>query len=178
MPRIAPAVPGSDVGTLWLVGMMGSGKSTVAALVAERLGRRVVDTDAEVAVESGRSVAEFLADDPDGFRAAEHRIVVAVAGDAVVVACGGGVVLDDRSVATMRATGLVVWLDTPVDVLADRVGAGNGRPLLGADPRADLARIALERQGRYREAAHAMVAGGGNPAEVAEAVMVAWSSSS
>jgi len=172
------ALPDSEMGTLWLVGMMGSGKTTVAALVGERLRRPVVDTDAAVATESGRSVEAWLAQDPAGVRAAEHRAIAAVAGAEHVVACGGGVVLDDASVATMRATGLVVWLDAPVDALADRVGAGPGRPLLGADPEADLARIAAARQDRYRDAAHVVVAATGSPEDVAEAVMAAWASSS
>ncbi|MBI5158143.1 MAG: shikimate kinase [Acidimicrobiia bacterium] len=166
------------MGTLWLIGMMGSGKTTVAALVGERLRRPVVDTDAVVAEQSGRSVAAWLVEDAAGFRAAERHAVAAVAGADAVVACGGGVVLDDASVATMRATGLVVWLEAPVEVLADRVGSGSGRPLLGADPEADLARIAAARLDRYRDAAHVTVAASGNPQDVAEEVMAAWASSS
>jgi shikimate kinase len=164
------------MGTLWLVGMMGSGKTTVAALVGERIHRRVVDTDAVLAAESGRSVAAWLAEDPAGFRAAERRTIAAVAGAEKVVSCGGGVVLDDASVATMRATGLVVWLEAPVDVLADRVGATSDRPLLGPDPKSDLARIAAARRDRYRDAAHVVVPATGGPEDVAEAVMAAWAS--
>lgn len=166
------------MGTLWLIGMMGSGKTTVAALVGERLRRPVVDTDAVVAEQSGRSAGEWLVEDAAGFRAAEHHAVAAVAGAEVVVACGGGVVLDDASVATMRATGLVVWLEAPVEVLANRVGSGSGRPLLGADPAADLATIAAARRDRYRDAAHVAVAASGSPEDVAEEVMAAWASSS
>ena len=116
------------MGTLWLIGMMGSGKTTVAALVAERLRRPVIDTDAVVAAESGRSVMALLAQDPAGFVPLSSAAVAAVAGRmrwwlAGVVWCS-----TDAAVATMRATGLVVWLDAPVDVLADRVGAGSAAP--------------------------------------------------
>jgi len=166
------------MGTLWLVGMMGSGKTTVATLVGRRLGRPVADTDDMVATASGRSVAEWLAAEPEGFRAAEQQAIAALAGGDRVVACGGGAVLDDASVARMRATGLVVWLEAPPEVLAERVGTGAGRPLLGSDPQADLARIAAERQERYRDAAHVVVAAAGSPDDVAEAVMAAWASSS
>ena len=160
--------------TLWLVGMMGSGKSTVARLIGAELGREVIDTDAVVADSTGRSVVDWLTTDPDGFRDAERRAVLTVAGHEVVVACGGGVVLDEGVVAAMRASGLVVWLDAAVGVLARRVGNGEGRPLLGGDPEAALARIMDERRACYQAAAHVTVAAQGDAAEVAEGVRSAW----
>jgi shikimate kinase len=75
----------------------------------------------------------------------------------------------------MRATGVVVWLDAPVDVLAARVGAGEGRPLLGADPHAALVEILAQRATRYRAAAHVVVSADGDPGVVASRVVEAWS---
>jgi shikimate kinase len=161
-------------GTLWLVGMMGSGKSTVGPLVAEALGRSFVDLDATIAARTGREVPELVAADEPGFRAAEEAAVREVAGREVVVATGGGVILDDRNVAAMRASGVVVWLEAAEDVLASRLGDGAGRPLLGDDPRDALHRIMGERVDAYRSAAHCVVAAGGAPADVAERVVAAW----
>ncbi|HLE39742.1 MAG TPA: shikimate kinase [Acidimicrobiia bacterium] len=166
------------MGTLWIVGMMGSGKTTVAGLVAAALGRPLVDTDETVVAATGRSIPDWFSADLDGFREAERAAVMAAAGRAVVVACGGGAVLDEGSVAAMRRSGLVVWLDVPVAALTERVGSGSGRPLLGEDPAHDLERIRTARLAAYRAAAHVTVPGTGGPGEMAEAVIAAWKISS
>lgn len=156
--------------------MMGSGKSTVAPLVAARLGWRVLDTDGEISAASGRPIRDFLSGGLAAFRATERAVVAAAAsapGD-MVVACGGGVVLDPASVTAMRASGMVLLLDAPVPVLHGRIGSGEGRPLLGGDVSAGLESILEERKDLYRGAAHAVVAAGGSVDEVVEAVMAAW----
>ena len=155
--------------------MMGSGKTTVGELLAERLGLPFHDTDAVVEEATGRTVAELFAEGEAVFRTAETEAVRSLAGSDAVVACGGGVVLDDGNVATMRATGLVVWLDAPVSVLSVRVGDGEGRPLLDDDPGAGLERIASERRDRYEAASHLRVeATHHDPDETAEEVAAAW----
>jgi shikimate kinase len=168
------------VGKIWLIGMMGSGKTTVAPLVALRLGWRVLDTDTAITAESGRPITDWFPADLAEFRAAERSLVASAAADPgdLVVACGGGVVLDAESVALMRAGGMVVCLDAPVPVLAVRVGSGTGRPLLGGDAAADLDAILTERMDLYRGAAHTVVAAGEAPEAVAEAVVAAWRNSS
>ena len=155
--------------------MMGAGKSTVAPLVAAGLGWPVLSTDEAVARRGGRSLADWLTDDPAGFRAAERAAVAdaAAAGGDLVVDCGGGVVLDADSVAVMRSTGLVLWLEVPRDVLQRRVGSGESRPLLGGDP-ARVAAILAEREDLYRGAAHVTLNGADDAAVVAEEVMAAW----
>jgi len=165
------------VATLWLVGMMGSGKTTVARIVADTLGSRWFDTDDEVAARTGRPAGDVLAEDESRFRAIEREVVVALAGTDAVVACGGGVILDQDSVASMRAGGLVVWLDVPVATLASRVGDGSGRPLLADGPAEALERIAAARGALYREAADVVIEGTGAPEEVAGRVVEAWTSS-
>jgi shikimate kinase len=164
------------MGRIWLIGMMGSGKSTVAPVVASLLGWRVLDTDAEIVARSGRLIGEWFPVDLAAFRSEEHDLLKTTAAslDDVVVACGGGVVLDPESVAVMRSTGMVVCLDAPVPVLGVRVGDGGGRPLLGGDVAADLDAILKERMDLYRAAAHAVVPAEATPEEVAKAVVAAW----
>lgn len=161
--------------TLWLTGMMGAGKSTVAPLVAERLGRAWHDTDRMVEQRSGETVEALFERGEGAFRSEEAAAVRSVAGEPVVVACGGGVVLDDALIADMRVGGVIVWLRVPSDVLAAR--SVPDRPLLQADPKA-LGRILRERDDRYREAADVVVDGVGPSAEVADRVVAAWSISS
>jgi shikimate kinase len=166
------------VATLWLVGMMGSGKTTVAPLAAAALGVRWFDTDDEVAARTGRPAAEIVAEDETRFRAVERDVVATLAGEEAVVACGGGVVLDPTSVAVMKDTGVVMLLDVPIASLTVRVGEGAGRPLLADGPAEALARIAAARRSAYRAAADVVVDGTGAPEEVAARVVGAWASSS
>jgi len=161
--------------TLWLIGMMGAGKSTVAPLVAELLGRDWHDTDRMVEQRSGERVEALFDRGEEAFRTEEAAAVRSVAGEPVVVACGGGVVLDDALIADMRVGGMIVWLAAPLDVLAAR--SMPGRPLLEADPEA-LGRILREREHRYRAAADVVVDGAGPSVEVADRVVAAWSISS
>lgn len=160
--------------TLWLVGMMGSGKTTVAPMVAARTGRSWIDTDAEIERHTGAAVGELVAADEPRFREMERSEVARIAGVDAVVSCGGGVVLDDASVALMRATGMVVHLEASPGVLVQRVGAGEGRPLLSGGVETSLRRIHGERAVSYREAAHVVVDADADPETVAERVLEAW----
>ncbi len=161
---------------IWLVGMMGSGKSTVAPMVGGMLGWQVVDTDAAIEADVGRAVPEWFSADLAAFRAAERAVILQAAAraDDLVVACGGGAVLDAESVAAMRANGMVVFLEAPVGVLEVRVGSGDGRPLLDAGASQSLAAILAERIDLYHAASHAVVPAGEPPQEVAELVVGAW----
>jgi shikimate kinase len=130
-------------GHVVLVGMMGTGKTTVGRLLAEQLGRPFIDTDEAVEARTGRTVAElFEAVGERGFRAEESAVLAAVLADPTpaVVAAAGGSVLDPANRQVIREAGsvggLVVWLRADVAVLARRVASGTHRPLLGDDPAA------------------------------------------
>src|SRR5580700_8126977 len=109
---------------LLLVGMMGSGKTTVGHLAAARLGWPHLDSDAEVERETGQSVPEiFVSQGESAFRAAETAALVrALSVEPVVVSVAGGAVLDSQNRRLIRHSGTVVWLRADVETLADRVG--------------------------------------------------------
>lgn len=147
------------MGHVWLIGMMGSGKSTVGRLVAGRLGRPFYDID-DLVEQTGRaSIAELLAlEGEPRFREREKRAVAeVVTRPAGVVATGGGIVLDPDNVAMMRSSGKTVLLAVDPDVLSRRIVDTDDRPLLtdGKDER--LHTIALERAERYRSSADVVV---------------------
>jgi shikimate kinase len=157
--------------------MMGVGKSTVGRLVAERRGVPFVDLDDEVAETAGRSIPEvFTAEGEVGFRRRESAALTAVAGAAAVVACGGGAVVVAGNVERLRASGMVVWLVAPAEVLEERVGGGAGRPLLAGDEVGrGLRRLGEARAAAYAAAAHHRVGTAGRaPEEVATEVVRRW----
>ncbi len=117
---------------LWLIGMMGSGKSTVAVRTASRLGVDSIDTDEMVERAAGMSIAEiWTRSGESGFRALEKQIVVEAASHAgVIVATGGGAPIDSDSRALIDSVGTTVWLRATPEILGSRLGGGSERPLL------------------------------------------------
>jgi shikimate kinase len=164
-------------GHLLLVGMMGSGKTTVATLLGERTGRPVRDSDAEVERSTGRTVVEIFADEGEGAFREQERLVLERAlqeREPAVIAVAGGAVLDPRNRAAMHEGGTVVWLRAELATLAERVGDGRGRPLLAGDAAAELARLSAVRAPLYAELADVTVdVDRATPEEVADSVLEA-----
>lgn len=161
-----------------LVGMMGAGKSAVGRVCSERLRRPFVDTDAVIEQDHGRTVAEiFQGDGEAAFRLLEARAVASVVRSSIplVIACGGGAVIDPRTRSLLKDTGFVVWLTADPAELASRVGGSPARPLLvGRDAPAVLSDLAEARQEAYRDVADAVVSTNGRDVlEVAEVVLEA-----
>lgn len=144
-----------------LVGLMGSGKTTVGTLLAERLGRPLVDTDAAVETATGRTVREIWLDDGEpAYRVLENGVVVDALASPVpsVIAAAGGVVLSpDNRRALAEAVALVVWLSADPAVLVGRALTGDHRPLLDDDPVGTLRRMADDRHDLYAEVADAVI---------------------
>jgi shikimate kinase len=163
---------------LVLIGMMGTGKSTVGARCAESLDRPFVDTDDVVVQLAGATIPELFEKGEHEFRRHEHAAVAIVAQspEPLVIACGGGAVLDAENRNALRGSGFVVWLQAPVDVLVERIGAGSDRPLL-ADTTARAAtldRLITLREPAYSATADAAVDARGAPDEVADKVLAAF----
>lgn len=116
---------------LYLVGMMGVGKTTVGRTLAARLNYRFFDTDQVVEQASGQSVSELFASQGESaFRATETAVLGQLAPyTRLVVATGGGVVLARKNWSYLHQ-GLVIWLDAPASLLAARLATDGSRPLL------------------------------------------------
>jgi shikimate kinase len=117
--------------SIFLVGFMGSGKSTVGRIVADRLSRPFVDTDERVVAREGRTIEQIFAREGEGyFRAAEWDALREIAASPPpVVATGGGLFLGSLQRRWLRARGLTVWLDASLAACRTRVALGGGRPL-------------------------------------------------
>lgn len=175
------AARAGTVTRVFLIGMMGAGKTTVGSALASRLGWSYLDSDAEIERRRGLTVPEIWRSEGEpAFRAEESAVLAAAAGYAspVVVAVAGGALLEETNRATVRSAGTVVWLRAPLSVLAERVGSGVGRPLLsGPDgvPGA-LAQLCTQREPVYSATADLTIDVAGRlPGEVVGAIVTALS---
>ncbi|MGU3316848.1 MAG: shikimate kinase [Sphingomonas sp.] len=138
-----------------LVGLMGVGKSTVGRRLASRMRLPFVDADVAIEEAAGMSVAEiFERFDEAYFRDGERRVIQRLMdGTPKVIATGGGAFINDETRALILAEATAIWLRAHPDVLAERVGRRDTRPLLrGKDPRRVLADLAAIRNPIYAEA--------------------------
>jgi shikimate kinase len=153
--------PGEAAPHVVLVGLMGSGKTTVGKKVAKLLAHRFVDADVELEARTGRSVADWFAEGEDAFRAVEADLLGSLLGaaDPLVVGAGGGVVTRAANRERLAGAGVaVVYLHGDPAFLASRAQAKPHRPLLaGADPVEVFDRLYDQRDGWYREVADAIV---------------------
>lgn len=153
-----------------LIGMPGSGKSTVGRQLAEILGREFVDCDEALVERVGRSIPEiFAADGEDGFRAAEAETVAEVAAvGGRVIATGGGVIKRAENIRALRQNSLLVFLDKEPETLA----LSDGRPL--SQSLADNLRLYQERYPIYTACADVIIKNDGTPEDAVEKIMAAW----
>lgn len=160
---------------IYLVGCMGSGKSTVGRLLAQVLGREFLDLDEEIVARAGCSISQIFANEGErGFRERESAALREVAQRKdLVVALGGGAVLRDENWKLMRQTGVSIYLKVRPEMLVQRLERESERPLLlGLTPEQRLQRIAeiLERRGARYEQAHFTIENEGTPAEAVAAL--------
>jgi shikimate kinase len=144
------------MGNIWLIGMMGSGKTFVGEKVADRLGLAFIDSDDEVVELSGRSIESLFSEGEAAFRAIEHDVILTIASSQdQVVATGGGSVLNQGNVNAMRASGTTVLLAADAQTLQTRLEGTSDRPLLTTS--GDIATIARKREAVYATSADVVV---------------------
>ncbi|MCP5143455.1 MAG: shikimate kinase AroK [Gammaproteobacteria bacterium] len=146
--------------SIFLIGPMGAGKSTVGRQVAKALGRTFYDSDKEIERRTGASISLiFEVEGEEGFRAREADVIDELTGlPDIVLATGGGAVLNETNRRLLAERGLVVYLRAPLEKLYARTRLDKSRPLLqGDNPRARLTRIVREREPLYRETADLII---------------------
>ena len=163
-------------GNVVLTGFMGTGKSAVGRCLADRLGWTSVDIDTEIITRVGRTIPEiFAAQGEDGFRVVERQVCHDMAQrSGVVIATGGGALLDPGVREAMEASGTVICLTCEEDELVRRLEGETARPLLdgtGPDRRQRIERLLGERSKVYADLPHHIDTTGRSPEEVAAAVV-------
>ncbi len=160
--------------SLYLVGMMGSGKTSTGRPLAERLGYGFVDADAVIEQAAGVSIPEiFDRDGEAGFRSLESQVLSAISQrHSLVVATGGGVVTQPENWGMLHS-GIVIWLDVVPDQLLQRLNADSTvRPLLQTtDPETALNALLNERRPLYAEADLTVVINDETPEAVADGIL-------
>jgi len=138
-----------------LVGMMGTGKTTIGRKLAAALDLPFADADEEIEQAARMSVSEIFEQfGEDYFRDGERRVIARLVGDRPsVIATGGGAFVNDETRALILGKAIAVWLDCDTDVLVERVTRKDTRPLLsGGDPREIVERLKNEREPYYAQA--------------------------
>lgn len=145
---------------IFLVGLMGAGKTTVGRALAKRLNKRFIDSDHEIEARTGASIPLiFEIEGEESFRQREAEVIRDLtAQQDIVLATGGGAILNPESRALLKSRGTVVYLRASVNSILQRTSHDKSRPLLqAADPRKRIEELARQREPYYREVAHVTI---------------------
>jgi len=145
---------------IFLVGPMGAGKSTVGRQLSKATRKRFFDSDKAIEERTGASISLiFDLEGEEGFRRREQSMIDELtAMDEIVLATGGGAVLDENNRASLMSRGFVVYLQAPVDLLVERTSRDRSRPLLQTDDmQARVSELLIERDPIYRQVADTIV---------------------
>lgn len=158
-----PTLVKRSSGNIFLVGMMGAGKTTVGKLLAQQLGKTFVDSDEEIQQRTGVTIPHiFDVEGEAGFRQRETNVIQdLVRLDNLVLATGGGAVLNGQNRDALRGNGIVIYLRSSVHDLWQRTRHDRNRPLLQtADPRATLKNLYEQRDPLYSQVADLVISTG------------------
>jgi shikimate kinase len=172
----AHAMNPADV-NLYLVGFMGTGKSTVGRAVAQKLGFLLLDSDFEIERIEGRTVADIFAQDGEpAFRAMERRFIAeGHPAERTVVACGGGLVVQTGMLDVLKSKGVVVCLHASIETILDRTARHRTRPLLAVDdPEQRVRTLYAERESVYKRSGTVILTDARPLHDIAAHVVRAW----
>jgi shikimate kinase len=158
---------------IYLIGMMGSGKSTVGKTLSEKMHKPFVDLDSEIEKAAGKSISEiFDIDGEEQFRKMETKQLKQYSES--IVACGGGIVLKDENREFINENGIAILLLATMGELTQRLSNSGNRPLLADDNTEEaLTKLWMERQIDYLETANFTIeTDGENPEELTEKILL------
>jgi len=158
---------------IYLIGMMGSGKSTVGKTLSEKMHKPFVDLDSEIEKAAGKSISEiFDIDGEEQFRKMETKQLKQYSES--IVACGGGIVLNDENREFINENGVTILLTASMEELSHRLSDSGNRPLLADDNTEEaLTKLWLERQLHYLNTADFTIeTDGKNPEQLTDEILI------
>lgn len=155
-----------------ITGFMGTGKTTVGRCVAASLQRQFIDTDETIVEDAGKPISQIFADDGEAaFRHIERRICRFYAAQRwLVIATGGGMLVDESNLRVMVASGFVVCLNATPDAIRQRLAGETGRPLFSGDWKSLLEK----RRSAYAKIPHQIDTVGKTPNGIAQEIIELW----
>ena len=162
---------------LYLVGFMGTGKSTVGRAVAHKLGFHMVDSDHEIERQQKKTIPEIFAQEGEAaFRAMERAFIESGhTGERTVVSCGGGLVVQPGMLGMLQSRGVVVCLHASVETILARTSRQQNRPLLVAEnPEERIRTLFAQRESIYRQSGTVILTDSRPLMDIAGHVMRAW----
>ncbi len=163
---------------IYLIGYMGSGKSTIGKQLAMQLGYLFLDTDEVIEQLAGKSVKSIFEDEGEKtFRRRERDLIAFVSElDKVVIATGGGLPVHNNNLQVLLASGITYFIDCPVEVLASRITSNADRPLHSdhktADELAEKIKLRLDTRMKFYQEAHCIIDGHKEPTLIIEQILV------
>lgn len=157
-----------------LVGFMGTGKTTVGRILAEKLNRRFIDVDRKIEENCGMPVGEIFRNKGEVFFRQQELLTIknSLPSGNAVVATGGGAVLNAENIVNLKKHGIMVGLEASADVIIGRIGSDTDRPLLNTPNREEIvSKLLQERASRYRLADFSVDTSMLTPEEVAEKII-------
>ncbi|MFH1092643.1 MAG: shikimate kinase [Candidatus Omnitrophota bacterium] len=158
-----------------LVGFMGTGKSTIAALLAKELQAEYIDLDGKIEEKEGMDIVDIFSQKGElYFRKVEKDIVAKISRDEdKIIACGGGVVLDEENVETIKKNGFMICLEATPEVILKRTKNYKHRPLLNvADPKSKIDELLKKRKPYYAKADYTLDTSGLSTHEVVAQILI------
>ena len=162
---------------LYIVGFMGTGKSTVGRAVAHKLGFHMVDSDHEIERQQKKTIPEIFAQEGEAaFRAMERAFIESGhTGERTVVSCGGGLVVQPGMLGMLQSRGVVVCLHASVETILARTSRQQNRPLLVAEnPEERIRTLFAQREPIYRQSGTVILTDSRPLLDIAGHVMRAW----
>jgi len=162
---------------LYLVGFMGTGKTTIGRAVAQKLGFALLDSDHEIERQQGKTVADIFAQNGEpAFRVMEREFILnGHPAQRTVVACGGGLVVQPGMLAVLLGKGVVVCLHASIESILARTARQRSRPLLNVeDPEQRVRTLYAQREPIYKQAGTVILTDARPLQDIASHVMRAW----
>ncbi|WP_158095103.1 shikimate kinase [Gottfriedia luciferensis] len=158
--------------SIYLVGFMGCGKTTVGKELAKRLNRKFIDLDEEIVIQTGDQIPSlFEKFGESGFRDIETETLKSMSSKGAVISTGGGIIIRDENIRLMKETGMMFYLESPIEILFERIHSDSNRPNAVNRSLKELTELFLSRESLYKKANFHISTNGLTPIEVSEEII-------